>query len=122
MSRVDVMDPAVYWNPEQYGTPGGRSAPAPRKQSSSSADIRALAARRKAQEQALLDSIRNKVVYANAIGRPDPSLIPMGELDKIGIAAGPTAQGLPYGIDPRSLTTEEREYLGMPSASLYGGG
>lgn len=113
------MDPSVYWNPEQYGSAPGRSA-APRKQSSASADIRALAAQRKAQEQALLDSIRNKVLYANAIGRPDPSLIPMGALSKIGLETGPTSRGLPYGIDPRSLTDVEREYLGLSAAGLYG--
>ena len=117
MARTNVMDPSVYWNPEQYG---GQGRAAPRKQSSASADIRALVAQRKAQEQAMLDSIRNKVLYANVMGVPDKSLIPMGALSKAGVSSQPTAQGLPYGIDPRSLSPEEREYLGLPAAGLYG--
>lgn len=109
----------AYWNDLE----GGRRAP--RRQKQSGADsVRALKAQVDARRQAVIDGIQNKILYANAIGRPDPSLIPMGALNKAGIEAQQTAQGLPYGLDPRSLTADEREYLGIGSAldGLYGGG
>jgi hypothetical protein len=76
--------------------------------------VRALAEQQRAQRQAMHDSLQSKIVYANAIGRPDESLIPMSELAKAGLSAERTAQGLPYGIDPKSLSADERAYLGLP--------
>lgn len=66
--------------------------------------------------QALADSIRSKILYANVVGIPDESLVNMAALAKTGISAAPDKRaGLPYGIDPRELNDDERDYLGLPA-------
>ncbi len=97
------------------------------KKSAAADRVRSLAAQVSAERQAMIDSLQNKVVRANAIGVPDKSLIPMSALSQAGFSSQPNAQGIPYGIDPKSLTPDERAYLGLPPAeqrpisALYGG-
>jgi hypothetical protein len=106
----------AYWNDRDGGGGhGARRAAAPG-QSPEAQRVRALKAQMDAQRQAMIASIDSKVVRANAIGKPDESLIPMAELSKIGFSAQPTRDGIPYGIDPRSLTADERAFLGIPAA------
>lgn len=91
-----------------------RGAPTKRADANAAVDrIKAIRAQQSAQQQAMLDSIRNKILYANVMGVPDKSLIPMAALSKAGISAAPGA-GIPYGLDPRSLTADERVQLGLP--------
>jgi hypothetical protein len=91
------------------------------KKSAASDRVRALAAHVSAQRQAMIDSLQNKVVRANAIGVPDKSLIPMSALAQAGFSSQATAQGIPYGIDPKSLTPDERAYLGLPTLTALAG-
>lgn len=106
-------------------TPPSRPEPARRapKKPGAADRVRALAAQVNAQRQAMIDSLQNKVLRANVLGIPDKGLIPMSALSKAGFSAAPNAQGLPYGIDPQSLTPDERDFLGLPPAlaALQGG-
>jgi hypothetical protein len=111
-----------YWGNVAQG--GGAPARPHGKPHNAAADrVRALAEQQRGRQQALMDGLRNKILYANVMGVPDKSLIPMGELSKIGIEAQRTPQGIPYGIDPKSLNQDERELLGLSSSldGLYGG-
>jgi hypothetical protein len=102
------------------------------KQSDAADRVRALKAQVDAQRQAVLDSIQNKIIRSNIIGSQGKGLIPMADLARMGITAAPGAT--PYGIDPKSLTPDERAALGLPPAEaptasaspalagIYGGG
>lgn len=117
----------AYWNDRGgAGTPGARgAAPRPHHAAPKQNSVEALRDRVNAQRQAMMSSIQSKIVRSNVLGVPDKSLIPMSDLNRAGISADRTPDGLPYGIDPSSLTADEREFLGIqsaPLAGLYGGG
>jgi hypothetical protein len=57
------------------------------------------------------DSIRQKILYANVMGVPDPSLVNMRNLTRLGITSQPNKQGLPYGVSPDDLSDEEKQWM-----------
>lgn len=111
----------AYWGALPEGAARGAATGRPR-ESDAARRTREIAAQRRAQQNAMLESLRSKILYANVVGIPDQSLIPMSALEKAGISSERTSSGLPYGIDPRSLNTDERAYLGLPLEAMYGGG
>jgi len=57
------------------------------------------------------DAIRQKILYANVMGSPDPSLVNMDKLTKLGITSQPGNQGLPYGVSPGDLSDEQKQWM-----------
>jgi hypothetical protein len=58
------------------------------------------------------DSIRQKILYANVLGVPDPSLVNMRNLTRLGITSQPKPRrGLPYGVSPDDLSEEEKQWM-----------
>lgn len=91
----------VYWGNVPEGQPAAPAAAPVRRPRPAPVD----------PDQMMREAIQKKIVYANVLGVPDPSMVNMEKLGRIGISAQRGPQGLPYGISSNDLSDEEKQWM-----------
>lgn len=87
-----------------------RAGGAARRPGSGKAHIRNLLAQQQGNQDVnyarLVQQLQDKVLYSPILGNAK-DLVPISELQKLGLSGAPTKAGMPYGIAPSSITPED---------------